>query len=115
MSAEERRGLVGGFALAAAVLAWVPLAVLAVVGALPAGRSDSGEGLFRGPAWPFLIVVFTDPLTSLLGVVALALGFAAYRRGDRRRGRRTMWIAAAALVTLVIANVVLSAVSDSLN
>ena len=83
----------------------MPLAALAITGALPAGRADSGSGLFSGPAWPFVAAVFTVPLTSLLGLVGLGLALAA-------GSRRAAWAAGAALAVLVLTIAALAAFTD---
>jgi hypothetical protein len=108
MTTALRRPRLAAPALAISVAAWVPLAALAITGALPAGRADSGSGLFSGPAWPFVAAVFTVPLTSLLGLVGLGLALAA-------GSRRAAWVAGAALVVLVLTVAALTAFTSEVN
>lgn len=93
-------------ALAISVAAWAPLVALAVTGALPAGRADSGSGLLEGPAWAFELIVVTIPLTILLGVIGLGVAYAA-------RSRRAAWIAGGALAALVLTVLALAAFTSS--
>lgn len=102
MTTAARRSRLTVPALATSVAAWVPLAVLALTAALPAGRRDSGSGLFSGPAWVFELAVFTVPLTVLLGIVALLLAWAA-------RSRRAAVVAGGALLALVLTVAALAA------
>ncbi|HET8607093.1 MAG TPA: hypothetical protein VFL66_08700 [Gaiellaceae bacterium] len=95
MTAATRRSRLTVPALATSVAAWAPLAALAIAGALPAGRADSGSGLLEGPSWAFVAVVFTIPFTIFFGLVGLVLAWAA-------RSRRAAWIAGGALIVLVL-------------